>query len=93
MYKRAKTMDELKKTRIKTTFKVELEFDLPYLDNKSWIDQRLEEVMKEVYDRISKRDTDGHFDGEDCYNMTHRYEAFYGYDEEVEYMIDEHENI
>lgn len=82
-----RTIKELKDTRVKTTFKVEIEIDLPYLDNKEWINQRVEEVIEKVCMNIVKNDTDGHFSGEDNYNMGHRYEVFYGYEEEEEYNI------
>lgn len=89
--KENRTIKELKNTRVKTTFKVEVEIDLPYLDNKEWINQRLEEVIEKVYTNIIKNDTDGHFSGEDNYNMGHRYEVFYGYDEEEEYSLDDYD--
>ena len=72
-----RTIKELKDTRVKTTFKVEVEIDLPYL----------EEVLSKVSENISKNDINGHFSGEDNYNMGHRYEVFYGYEEEEEYNI------
>jgi hypothetical protein len=87
--KNNKTIQELKETRVKTTFKVEVEIDLPYYDHQEWIDQRLEEVIKKVYDQICKRDTEGHLNGEDAYCMGHKYEVFYGYDEEEEYNIND----
>lgn len=89
--KENRTIKELKNTRVKTTFKVEVEIDLPYLDNKEWINQRLEEVLSKVSENISKNDINGHFSGEDNYNMGHRYEVFYGYDEEEEYSLDDYD--
>ena len=85
--KKYKTLRELKNTRVKTTFKVEIEIDLPYFDNEKFLNDRLKEVMTEVLSRINKDDTDGHFDGEDSFSMGHKYEVFYGYEEEEEYNI------
>ena len=85
--KNNKTIQELKDTRVKTTFKVEVEIDIPYLDNDKCLNERLKEVMAEVLSRINKDDTDGHFDGEDSFSMGHKYEVFYGYEEEEAYNI------
>lgn len=87
--KENRTIQELKNTRVKTTFKVEIEIDLPYLDNTDWLDQRLEDIMEDVYNKIRKRETDGHFERNDCYNMGHKWDVFYGYDEEIEYNTDD----
>ena len=88
MSKINKSLEELKSTRVKTTFKVEIEVDLPYLDNNDWLDQRIEEIMEEIYNKIRKRETDGHFERNDCYNMGHKCDVFFGYDEEIEYSTD-----
>ena len=62
-----RTIKELKDTRVKTTFKVEITLDLPYFDNHSHVNQRLSEALEEVLHRVNKNDTDGHFEKEDCY--------------------------
>lgn len=85
--KNNKTIQELKDTRVKTTFKVEITLDLPYFDNHSYVNQRLSETLEEILDRVNKNDTDGYFEKEDCYQMGHKTETFYGYEEEEEYNI------
>ena len=85
--KNNKTILELKDTRVKTTFKVEITLDLPYFDNHSYVNQRLSETLEEILDRVNKNDTDGYFEKEDCYQMGHKTETFYGYEEEEEYNI------
>ena len=85
--RKTKTIQKLNDTRVKTTFKVEITLDLPYLDNKNYVDKRLSEAMEEILSQINKGETDGHFDTEDCWKMGHKTEAFYGYEEEEEYNI------
>ena len=85
-----RTIKELKNTRVKTTFKVEITLDLPYFDNHSHVNQRLSEALEEVLHRVNKNDTDGHFEKEDCYQMGHKTETFYGYEEEEEYNLDDY---
>lgn len=86
-----RTIKELKDTRVKTTFKVEVEIDLPYFDNKEYMNQRLEEVLSKISDNISKNDIEGYIYGEDDYNMGHKYEAFYNCYDEEEYNIDDYD--
>ena len=85
--KDTRTIQELRDTRVKTTFKVEITLDLPYFDNHSHVNQRLSEALEEILHRVNKNDTDGHFEKEDCYQMRHKTETFYGYEEEEEYNI------
>lgn len=87
MQKRHRSITELRDTRVKTTFKVEVVLDIPYLDNKEYANTRLREVMEEILSRISKNDIDGHIDTEDSWQMGHKMEAFYGIEEEEEYNI------
>ena len=54
MQKRHRSITELRDTRVKTTFKVEITLDIPYLDNKEYVNTRLREVMEEILSRISK---------------------------------------
>ena len=54
-----RTFKELKNTRVTTTFKVEIKLDLPYLDNKEYINQRLEEVLSKISDNISQNNIEG----------------------------------
>jgi hypothetical protein len=87
MKERTRSIQELRDTRVKTTFKVEITLDLPYFDNHSCVNQRLSEAIEEILHRVNKNDTDGHFEQEDCYQMGHKVETFYGYEEEEEYNI------
>jgi hypothetical protein len=87
MKRNPKTIKEMKDTRVKTTFKVEITLDLPYFDNHSYVNVRLREAVEEILTRINKEDTDGHFEQEDNYQMNHKTEVFYGYEEEQEYNI------
>ena len=87
MQKRHRSIEELRDTRVTTTFKVELTFDLPYLDNKKYLDQRLSEAIEEILSQINRGKTDGHFSTDDGYQMGHKTEALYGYEEETEYNI------
>ena len=87
MYKRHRSIAELKDTRVKTTFKVEIEVDLPYFDNREYLNIRIRELLEKISTKVSENDTDGCIDTEDCYNMGHILKASYGYDEEEEYNI------
>lgn len=87
MQKRHRSITELRDTRVKTTFNVEIILDLPYLDNKEYVNIRLREVIEEILSKISKNDIDGHIDTEDSWQMGHKMKAFYGIEEEEEYNI------
>ena len=87
MKKRHRSIMELKDTRVRTTFKVEIVLDIPYFDNKQYVNTRLSEVMEEILSKINKNDPNGHIDTEDGWQMGHKIEAFYGYEDEEEYNI------
>ena len=74
-----------KRMRTNTTFKVEITIDLPSCDNNEWLNQRIKESVDMVLHYLNKDDFEGHLSGDDGDFMGHRYEIFYGYDEETDY--------
>lgn len=84
--KDTRTIQELKDTRVKTTFKVEVTVDLPYFDNHNYLTMYLRDIMEEITKRVDGNDTDGHIVNEDNFKG-HKIETFYGTDEEEEYNI------
>ena len=89
MYKDRRTIQELKETRVETTFTVKITLDLPYFDNKEYLDKRLSEALEEIISRVNKGKTDGYFEKEDCWQMGHKTEVSYGYEEEEEYNVND----
>ena len=85
--KNNKTIQELKDTRVKTTFKVEITVDLPYFDKTDYLEVRLIDLLEEMMKKINQGCTDGHVSTEDNYNLGHKMEMFYGVEEEEEYNI------
>ncbi len=82
--KNNKTIQELKNTRVKTTFEVKIEVELPYLDNKDCLNMYLRDVLEEITNKVANDNTDGHITNEDTFK-DHKVEAFYGVEEEEEY--------
>lgn len=84
--KKNKTIQELRDTRIKTTFKVEIEVELPYLDNKKYLDMYIHDILEEITKKVDNKDINGHFAKTDE-ELGHIIEVFYGIDEEQEWNI------
>ena len=86
MQKRHRSITELRDTRVKTTFEVKIEVELPYLDNKDYLNMYLRNVLEEITKKVANDNTDGHITNEDNFKG-HKTEAFYGVEEEEEYNI------
>lgn len=86
MKERTKSIQELKDTRIKATFKVEIEVELPYLDKNNYLNMHLRDVLEEITNKVANDNTDGHITNEDTFKE-HKVEAFYGVEEEEEWNI------
>lgn len=86
MKERTRSIQELRDTRVKTTFKVEIEVELPYLDNKDYLNMYLRDVLEEITKKVANDNTDGHISNEDTFKE-HKIESFYGVEEEEEWNI------
>lgn len=86
MKERIRTIKELRDTRVKTTFKIEIEVELPYLDNKNYLNMYLRDILEEITNKVDSHSTDGHIANEDTFKG-HKVEAFYGIEEEEEWNI------
>lgn len=86
MKEKIRTIQELRDTRVKTTFKIEIEVELPYLDNKKYLNMYLRDILEEITNKVDINNTDGHIVNEDTFKG-HKSEAFYGVEEEEEWNI------
>ena len=87
--KNNKTIQELRDTRVKTTFKVEVTIDLPYFHNHDYLTMHLSDIMEELSKRVDKNDTNGYFTKTND-ELRHYSEVSYEIEEEDEYNI--HDN-
>jgi len=85
MKEKTRSIQELRDTRIKATFKVEIKVELPYLDENNYLNIYLRDVLEEITNKVANN-TDGHITNEDTFKE-HKVEAFYGVEEEEEWNI------
>lgn len=84
--KNNKTIQELKDTRVKTTFEVKVTVDLPCCDVHNYLNMYLRDIIEQITKKVDSNNTDGHFTKTDD-ELGHSSEVFYGIEEQEEYNI------